>query len=87
MGPSWPDRSLPALIATTTIEATFASTALLYGLAVLPLAAIPRDPVPDYRDDVLLFLLDRDAFLSGIGAHRRSAEVAERTVAARMQRH
>jgi hypothetical protein len=48
---------------------------------------VPRTATVTARDDVLLYVLDRDAFLSGIGAHRRSAEVAERTAAARLQRH
>jgi cyclic nucleotide-binding protein len=38
-----------ALIATTSVAATFAATALLFALAVAPAAAIRRDPVPEYR--------------------------------------
>jgi MFS family permease len=38
-----------ALIATTSVAATFAATALLFALAVVPMAAIGRDPVPGYR--------------------------------------
>jgi MFS family permease len=37
------------LIATTSVAVTFAGTALLFALAVAPIAAIPRDPVPAYR--------------------------------------
>ena len=37
------------LIAAASVEAAFAVTGILFVLATLPLAAIPRDPVPDYR--------------------------------------
>ncbi|HSD81705.1 MAG TPA: MFS transporter, partial [Solirubrobacteraceae bacterium] len=38
-----------ALLATTSADVAFAVTALLYGMAALPVAAIPRDSVPAYR--------------------------------------
>jgi MFS family permease len=38
-----------ALIATTSVAVTFAGTALLFALAVAPMTAIQRDPVPAYR--------------------------------------
>lgn len=37
------------LIAAASVEAAFAVTAILFALATLPMARIPRDPVPDYR--------------------------------------
>jgi MFS family permease len=41
------------LIATGGPESAFAATAVLYGLAAIPVLRIPRDPVPDYRADHL----------------------------------
>ena len=37
------------LIATTSVETAFAVTGLLYAVAALPTARIPRDTVPEYR--------------------------------------
>jgi MFS family permease len=37
------------LIATTSVQAAFGATALIYLLSMLPMVAIPRDPVPEYR--------------------------------------
>jgi MFS family permease len=39
------------LIATASTDAAFGAAALLYAAAALPLAALPRDPVPEYRAD------------------------------------
>jgi MFS family permease len=38
-----------ALIATTSVEAALAATAVLFALAAVPVAGIARDTVPDYR--------------------------------------
>ncbi len=38
-----------ALIATTSMSAAFLVTAGLFGLATVPIALIPRDPVPEFR--------------------------------------
>jgi predicted MFS family arabinose efflux permease len=38
-----------ALIATTSMSAAFLVTAGLFALATVPIAQIPRDPVPDFR--------------------------------------
>ena len=37
------------LIATAGVDYAFGATAVLFALAVLPLALIPRDPVPEHR--------------------------------------
>jgi MFS family permease len=38
-----------ALIATTGVNEAFIATAALFALAIVPVAMIPRDPVPDHR--------------------------------------
>jgi hypothetical protein len=40
------------LIAVASVEAAFATTAVLYALATIPLLLIPRDAVPSYRESV-----------------------------------
>jgi MFS family permease len=47
---------------------------------------VPRTATVTARRDARLYVLDRDAFLSGIGAHRHSSEAAERTATARLRR-
>jgi MFS family permease len=45
---------------------------------------VPRTATITARDDGSLYVLDRDAFLSGVGAHRRSSEFAERAATERL---
>src|SRR4051794_33651589 len=39
------------LIATTSVEVAFAATALVQAAALIPMAALARDPVPEYRSE------------------------------------
>jgi MFS family permease len=61
-----------ALIATTSVAATFVATAALLALALAPMAAIHRDPVPEYRagDDAAGALADAVAGFRELAAHR-----------------
>jgi MFS family permease len=42
------------LIATAGVEAAFGACAVTYAFAMLPMASIPRDPVPEYRTNAAL---------------------------------
>jgi MFS family permease len=47
---------------------------------------VPRTATVTARRDARLYVLERDAFLSGVGAHRRSTEAAERVATTRLRR-
>ncbi|MEA2381931.1 MAG: hypothetical protein QOH72_1902 [Solirubrobacteraceae bacterium] len=47
---------------------------------------VPRTATVTARDEGRLYVLDRDAFLMGVGAHRHSTEAVERVATARLQR-
>jgi hypothetical protein len=61
-----------ALVATAGVESAFGVTALLFALAALPVARIPRDPVPEYRagDAHAAALREALAGVRQVAAHR-----------------